>query len=126
MIKNGQNGRGCMQEFIARLLVPRSTLNHVSSLTYDVIFEPLHSPAASKFDIFIRKWIDCYYNFWQTILLTIHFYVSWDADFEFDIKNQIRKIQHVQFKNLNLAHFELFLHFCGYMVMETGKNKPRM
>ena len=78
--------RGCMQELIARLLVPRLTLDHVRSLTYDVIFEPLQSPAARKFDIFVCKWINCYYNFRQTILLTIHFYVSWDADFESTIK----------------------------------------
>ena len=83
--------RGCMYEFIARLLVPRSTLDHVRSLTYDVIFEPLQSPAARKFDIFVRKWINCYYNFRQIILLTIHSYVSRDADFEFDIKNRIPK-----------------------------------
>ena len=104
--------RGCMQEFIARLLVPRSTLNHVSSLTYDVIFEPLQSPAARKFDMvflsflrkFVRKWIDCYYNFWQAILLAIHFYVNWDADFEFDIKNRIRK----KYCTCNLKNFEFW------------------
>ena len=55
--------RGCMQEFIARLLVPRSTLGHVRSLTYDVIFESLQSRAARKLDIFARKWINRYYNF---------------------------------------------------------------
>ena len=82
--------RGCMQEFIARLLVPRLTLGHVRSLTYDVIFEPLQSRTARKLDIFADEWpvsgspvITIFFQ--QTILLTIPFYVFLDADFESDI-----------------------------------------
>ena len=48
--------RGCMQEFIARLLVLRLTLGHVRSLTYDVISEPLQSRTARKLDIFADEW----------------------------------------------------------------------
>ena len=118
-----------MQEFIARLSVPRLTLGHVRPLTYDVIFEPLQSRTARKLDIFADecKWItrDNYF-FQQTILLTIPFYVFLDADFESDIvKFEFEKVYpHVQLENFEFGPILNIFASYIYVLMEPGQNGP--